>query len=80
LILGIVLGVLVLAGIIAGLGYGCHPMEEEPPPPDDPNAEFFWLQQKDQQTEMSVDFNNPVYVETVAQDGDGFDSNPDEML
>jgi hypothetical protein len=64
LILGIVFAILLLLAVVTGLLiYKCRSKEEEEGSTGDPNREFFWLEQRDHEKEMSVDFNNPMYDE-----------------
>jgi hypothetical protein len=83
LILGIVFGVLLLIALVVGFAiYKIRTRKEETAPQEDPNTEFYWLQQREQENEMSAEFTNPVFDEEtrVGGNSDDFAASSDEMV
>jgi hypothetical protein len=91
LIIGIVVGVLVIVGLIVGVivyrrSQGGNevavPAAAEGTAEDtwDPTAEFIRRQQLEQEEEMTVDFNNPVFDEVPVNSDGEFENISDEML
>jgi hypothetical protein len=90
-ILGIVFAILFLLALAAAGGLYYQKVilprnqKKESSEVHDYTAEFFHGQQKEQEHEMSVDFNNPMFDDAVGADEDdtfeqNLKSDPDEML
>jgi hypothetical protein len=83
LILGIVFAILILIALVLGfIVYKLRSRKDETGPPEDPNREFYWLQQREHENEMSAEFTNPVFDEQtrVGDDSGEFTPSPDEMI